>query len=480
MSAMQDQWLAKPTTASAVALNQIAVAGIVALLGVSYMFNAMDRQVFPALLRKHPDYGLTLPEAGFVSTVFTVNVAIFAALSGWFMARFGRRYVLLGGLVCYSLFTLLTPLATGFVSLTFLRALTGVGEALQVGAVFACMGAYFGARRGAAMGAMQTFFGLGAFLGPVSARGWKAGQFLVGVVLRVRGGRDRHGHRRRDGHSIGVHRRRSGPSLVRNTEKPTASIWTRKLILSAVSFGLVGFSFFSYSALYANYAHTVLGFSVVDAGAALGMYGIGAMLGVFGGWLGDKISNRSIVGGLLLMATAGYVLFDGGRRNSDFTCCCRWSSGLTMSGFLFTRFMSVVQRSVDPSRIGYAGPSPLAASTCRDHSPAGSSASSWKPLAGALPRVWSAAVARPPVARGHSIREDAGRLVSPRSHSPIPDNPFNWRCKNADDRFAQTPARIGHRRFDGRPVRNCLAAARGWHTEVYERTPSSCSAEAPA
>ena len=142
--------------------------GLVLLLGVSYMFNAMDRQVFPALLGSiRAEYGLTLPEAGFVSTVFTVNVAIFAALSGWFMAKFGRRYVLLGGLVSYSIFTLLTPFATGFVSLTVLRALTGVGEALQVGAVFACMGAYFGARRGAAMGAMQTFFGLGAFLGPV-------------------------------------------------------------------------------------------------------------------------------------------------------------------------------------------------------------------------------------------------------------------------------------------------------------------------
>src|SRR6201984_917856 len=123
--------------------------GLVLLLGVSYMFNAIDRQVFPALLGSiRADYGLTLPEAGFVSTVFTVNVAILAALSGWFMARFGRRYVLLGGLVCYSLFTLLTPLATGFVSLTVLWALTGVGEALQVGAVFACLGVYFGARRG--------------------------------------------------------------------------------------------------------------------------------------------------------------------------------------------------------------------------------------------------------------------------------------------------------------------------------------------
>ncbi len=287
--------------------------GLVLLLGVSYMFNAMDRQVFPALLGSiRSDYNLTLPQAGFVSTVFTVNVAIFAALSGWFMARFGRRYVLLGGLVCYSLFTLLTPLATGFFSLTALRALTGVGEALQVGAVFACMGAYFGARRGAAMGAMQTFFGLGAFIGPVLgtrleswAGSWSVSFYAYGVagianaiVAAV---------------VIPLEFTDAGPapSLARTAEIRIASIWTRNLMLSAVSFGLVGFSFFSYSALYASYAHTVLGFSVVDAGAALGMYGIGAMLGIFGGWLGDKISNKSIIGGLLLMAMAGYVLFDG-------------------------------------------------------------------------------------------------------------------------------------------------------------------------
>jgi hypothetical protein len=34
--------------------------GLVLLLGVSYMFNAMDRQVFPALLGSiRSDYGLT-------------------------------------------------------------------------------------------------------------------------------------------------------------------------------------------------------------------------------------------------------------------------------------------------------------------------------------------------------------------------------------------------------------------------------------
>jgi DHA1 family inner membrane transport protein len=336
--------------------------GLVLLLGVSYMFNAMDRQVFPALLASiRADYELTLPQSGFVSTIFTVNVAIFAALSGWFMARFGRRYVLLGGLVSYSLFTLLTPFATGFVSLTLLRALTGVGEALQVGAVFACMGAYFGARRGAAMSAMQTFFGLGAFLGPVLgtrleswANSWSASFYVYGIagiavafIAAV---------------AIPQEFTDAGqnPSLARDADVATKSIWTRNLMLSATSFGLVGVSFFAYSSLYASYTHGMLGFSVVDAGSALGMYGIGAMCGFIGGWLGDKMSNRSIIGGLIVLATVSYLLFHG-VAHFWLHLLLSFMFGLTMSGFLFTRFMSVVQRSVHPGQIGYAGAVALAA-----------------------------------------------------------------------------------------------------------------------
>jgi DHA1 family inner membrane transport protein len=46
---------------------------------------------------------------------------------------------------------------------------------------------------------------------------------------------------------------------------------------------LVGTSFFSYTSLYATYLHNQLGFSVSDAGTALGMYGVGALGGVIGG-----------------------------------------------------------------------------------------------------------------------------------------------------------------------------------------------------
>jgi sugar phosphate permease len=153
MSVSADQPVQRTAVLPDVSLRQMQLVAIIGLLGISYMFNSMDRQVFPALLSAIiPHYGLTLPQAGLVSTIFTVTVAIFGALSGWFMARFGRKAVLVGGLVAYSIFTLITPLADGFLSLATFRTLTGVGEALQIGAIYACLGGYFGNRRGTKLG----------------------------------------------------------------------------------------------------------------------------------------------------------------------------------------------------------------------------------------------------------------------------------------------------------------------------------------
>jgi hypothetical protein len=92
MSASEDQTVQRGIALPALSSNQMSLAAIVILLGVSYMFNSMVRQVFPALLSAiSPHHGPTLPQAGLVSAIFTVTVAIFGALSGWFKTRFGRE-----------------------------------------------------------------------------------------------------------------------------------------------------------------------------------------------------------------------------------------------------------------------------------------------------------------------------------------------------------------------------------------------------
>lgn len=352
---MQDQWLAKPTTASAAPLHQVAVAGIVALLGISYMFNSMDRQVFPALLSAVIlEYGLTLPQAGFVSTVFTIMVAIFGALSGWFMARFGRKAVLVGGLLAYSLFTFITPLATGFTTLSIYRTLTGAGEALQIGAVYACLGGYFAGRRGTFMGVLQAFFGLGALLGPVvGARlfvwsgAWQVPLYVFGVTgflmaLIIH---------------IAVPREFSDASESAPVTSASAhdgafsALLSRNVLLVTSAFFLVGTSFFSYTSLYATYLHNQLGFSVSDAGTSLGMYGVGALGGAIGGWLGERLGRMGVLACLVVLAASGFALFNLAVSASAHAALSL-VFGLMISGFLFARLMAMLQLSAHPDRIG--------------------------------------------------------------------------------------------------------------------------------
>lgn len=355
MSATQDQYVAKPLAASAAPLKQIAVAGIITLLGISYMFNSMDRQVFPALLSAIiPQYGLTLPQAGFVSTVFTVMVAIFGALSGWFMARFGRKAVLVGGLFAYSLFTLITPLATGFTTLSIYRTLTGAGEALQIGAVYACLGGYFAGRRGTLMGMVQAFFGLGALLGPVvGARvfvwsgSWQVPFYVFGVtgflmatIIAATLPREFS-----DASEIMAVTSASGHDTA------SSALLSRNVLLVTAAFFLLGTSFFAYTSLYATYLHNRLGFSVSEAGTSLGMYGVGALGGVVGGWLGERLGRVGVLACLLVLAASGFALFNlavSARAHAALSVLF----GLMISGFLFARLMSMLQLSAHPDRIG--------------------------------------------------------------------------------------------------------------------------------
>jgi MFS transporter, DHA1 family, inner membrane transport protein len=380
VSAVQGQWLAKPTTASAVPLNRTAVAGIVALLGISYMFNSMDRQVFPALLSAIiPQYGLTLPQAGFVSTVFTVMVAIFGALSGWFMARFGRKAVLVGGLLAYSLLTLITPLATGFTTLSLYRTLTVPVEALQVGAVYACLGGYFAERRGTFMGMVQAFFGLGALLGPVvGARlfvwsgAWQAPFYVFGVTgilmatiiaaavpREFSDASEAAAVVNASGHDAAFSASGASTRQVRSPDTCSASsscysagaLLSRNVLLVTAAFFLIGTAFFSYTSLYATYLHDQLGFSISEAGTSLGMYGVGALGGVFGGWLGERLGRIGVLACLAVLAASGFALFNLAVSASAHAALSVLF-GLMISGFLFARLMSMLQLSAHPERIG--------------------------------------------------------------------------------------------------------------------------------
>ena len=70
----------------------------IAMFGVllaSYAINAMDRQLFPLLVPEvRRQHGFSLAGVGFLSTIFTLGMAIAGLPTGYLLARFSRKIVL--------------------------------------------------------------------------------------------------------------------------------------------------------------------------------------------------------------------------------------------------------------------------------------------------------------------------------------------------------------------------------------------------
>jgi MFS family permease len=341
------------------AISRPGLVLILVVLSMSYLFNGMDRQMLPALLTQiNGDYHLTLAEGGFLSTAFAFNIALFGAASGWWcMKRFGRRTTLVSGLLAYSLFTFLTPLAGSFAELATYRALTGAGEALHICALFSCLGAYFGKRRGTAMGVINASFGVGAFLGPVlgtmlftltgswhtpfyvyGIAGVVAAMLVVAVVPKQ--------------FTEAVDEEGTNSALASAPMGPTR-IFNLNVVITALTFATIGIAFFSFTALYAVFLRTQLHYSVTDAGATFGMYGIGSLLGVVGGWLGDKLRTPGMLAATLLLSALGYLLFHGPIAPAA-QAALAFSFGMLVSGYLYPRCIAVLQRNVPAKDVGAA------------------------------------------------------------------------------------------------------------------------------
>lgn len=98
------------------------------LAGFGWMFDAMDvglvSFVVVALAR---DWGLSQGQVGIAISVGLFGMFVGAAASGALADRYGRRAVLMGTLLVYSLATGLTALAWGYGALLILRFVTGLG-----------------------------------------------------------------------------------------------------------------------------------------------------------------------------------------------------------------------------------------------------------------------------------------------------------------------------------------------------------------
>jgi DHA1 family inner membrane transport protein len=307
------QAIAAQPDAAARTGKALALVGIAILLG-SYVINAMDRQLFPLILPEvRREFGFDLPEAGLMSTVFTIGMAFAGLPTGYLMSRYPRKSVTQIGTFIFSVATLVTVLAVGFADMLIYRALTGVGEAMQLTALLAILSSFFARYRSAGVGAVNFTFGVGAILGPMlgaailSAYGtWRAPMIvfgLLGFVLMA---------------FVALFVRKS-VSEVKLADGATdaavggaKTLRNRNTMILVILSCIAGLAAYGFLGMYPTYLREQLGFTPADTGTVMSIFGLGALASIGGGFLGDKFPMRAVlVASLLAQALVGWLLFNG-------------------------------------------------------------------------------------------------------------------------------------------------------------------------
>lgn len=141
---------------------------VVGLLWFVCFFNYADRQaIFSVFTPIQKEMNLTDVQLSWIASAFMYVYALAGPIAGIIGDRFSRKFLIIGGLVFWSLVTVGTALATDYWHLVLVRALEGFGEAFYFPASMALISDYHdeGGTKSRAMGIHQSSVYAGTIAG---------------------------------------------------------------------------------------------------------------------------------------------------------------------------------------------------------------------------------------------------------------------------------------------------------------------------
>jgi MFS family permease len=257
----------------------------------------------PLFLAWQHAFDVSFAELGLTVALMSGTTAVLQTPVGFLVDRYGARRFLVGGTLLMSLSMAAMGLATSFWQILALAALSGIGNSVIHPSDYAILsGSVEGNRMGRSF-ALHTFSGnLGFAAGPpvmallAVAMGWRASLLLVGllgvpvvlaILLQSRILNDQTG---------------SAPQLVGAPISGRALLLSRTMLLFFGFFLLGSMAGAGVQAWLITVLHTVNGFDLAIASAALTGYMAGSTCGVLvGGWFAD--AYRQHVSGFAVALT---------------------------------------------------------------------------------------------------------------------------------------------------------------------------------
>ncbi len=118
---------------------------------------------------------LTKPEVGLLGSAQYLGVLGVVFLSGYFSDRFGRKKIILAGVIMFTTFTWTIAIAQNFFWAFLFRFLSGIGEGLFWPVAMAAVAETFSGRKGVSLGIFYVGFDVG------SVAGLAAGAFVYTI-----------------------------------------------------------------------------------------------------------------------------------------------------------------------------------------------------------------------------------------------------------------------------------------------------------
>ena len=288
-----------------------AALAMFSLLLLSYALMAADRYLFPVLAADiRRAFGFSLSNTGLLSTIFTLGLAVTGLPTGLLLMRYPRKVLLLIGILIFSGATALTTVATGFFSMLLCLGAQGIGMSMLATCMFALAANYFASNRAAAVGSVNVCYGLGGFLGPLitgilltSYGSWHAPMLsfgLFGIALAA---------------VIAVTVRPWFSETQQAAQNKTdsggaSSLKNRNTVILTILSIIYGLAAYGFLGLYPTFLREQMHYSPAQAGTVIGFFGLGSLVSIFGGWLGDRFSPKLvIVGSSLAIAVLGFLFY---------------------------------------------------------------------------------------------------------------------------------------------------------------------------
>lgn len=332
------------------------------ILLLSLIINAMDRIVFVMLVPAiKAQYGFALSDVGLLATCFSLGIGLAAYPIGVMSDKTSRKNLMIMGMVIYSVFTFATALSVGFWDMLIYRIITGFGESMQLGALYAVMGSYYYKNKGASLGVASMGVGLGIIVGPiigtkiVAATGnWQTPFFVYGILGIIIAGIVLLFVPKKFTEAKEIKTTESNSMPAQNFDHVPENFWNRNVILMSFCAAAYGIVASVMAGFYPTYMMTILGFKPVSVSYLYAFLGFGGLVGPIGGYIGDKFGQKRTIQTVWVVLAILSILLFNFVKEPWVIASLLFVFGAAGTGTVFPNHAALMQKSARPSMIGRA------------------------------------------------------------------------------------------------------------------------------